>query len=359
MKHKSRYFLARAKNSLLLSIEAFNRPFDIGRKEASIIMLDHAFEMLLKAVVLERTGRIRHPKAMKNYALDKCVDICCSEKIIDERAARVMRIVDDLRDAAVHDIVIVSEGMLYHYIQEGVLTFGGLMEYVFGTKLREVLPARALPITTDPPTNISVIIDEDFVLIKRLLASHMRKTEEVKAMLRVYQVIENNMGSRSEDTPDDETIDKMVKKIKLEADWRVLFPSTASIQASEMGTPMAIYVSKNPNGAAPVKLDNAGEADALVTIKPFNTDMRYPFFTTEMASKLGIGRNQFIRLVKLFQLRGNVSYHITVATSRKGNNSKYSSETYKVLKMAINTVGLATLLAEVKAGKTRNPGEFR
>ncbi len=38
----------RAINSLVLGIELFNRPHDQGRSESVLILLHHAFEMLLK-----------------------------------------------------------------------------------------------------------------------------------------------------------------------------------------------------------------------------------------------------------------------------------------------------------------------
>jgi len=55
MKIKTKQFLERAINSLLLSIELFNRPYESGRTESVLINLDHAFEMLMKAVIYDKT----------------------------------------------------------------------------------------------------------------------------------------------------------------------------------------------------------------------------------------------------------------------------------------------------------------
>jgi hypothetical protein len=49
MKREARLLLEKACDSLLLSIELFNRPHDRGRVTGTLIQLDHAFEMLLKA----------------------------------------------------------------------------------------------------------------------------------------------------------------------------------------------------------------------------------------------------------------------------------------------------------------------
>jgi hypothetical protein len=73
MKRKTRKFLDRRKESLILGVEIFNRPSEIGRVEGVLLMMNHAFEMLLKAVVFEKTGRIRAKHDKYNYGFEKCM----------------------------------------------------------------------------------------------------------------------------------------------------------------------------------------------------------------------------------------------------------------------------------------------
>ena len=44
MKKESKQLMDKSINSLILSIEHFNRPSDIGRVESTLIFIDHAFE---------------------------------------------------------------------------------------------------------------------------------------------------------------------------------------------------------------------------------------------------------------------------------------------------------------------------
>jgi hypothetical protein len=55
LKKETRLLKAKALSSLLLGVEHFNRPWDVGRTDAVLIFLDHSFEMLLKAAILQRT----------------------------------------------------------------------------------------------------------------------------------------------------------------------------------------------------------------------------------------------------------------------------------------------------------------
>lgn len=54
LKKETKLLKEKATSSLLLSIDHFNRPWDVGRLEAVLILLDHSFEMLLKASILNR-----------------------------------------------------------------------------------------------------------------------------------------------------------------------------------------------------------------------------------------------------------------------------------------------------------------
>ncbi|WP_449243495.1 DUF3644 domain-containing protein, partial [Desulfovibrio sp.] len=65
----------RAICSLVLAVELFNRPYDGSRKESVVIFLHHAFEMLLKAIIKNKTGVIHEKGEMHTYRFRKCVDI--------------------------------------------------------------------------------------------------------------------------------------------------------------------------------------------------------------------------------------------------------------------------------------------
>ena len=68
MKRETKCLLVKATDSLVLSIEHFNRPWDRGRVDAVLILLDHAFEMLLKAAILHRGGTSGSPGKIRQSA---------------------------------------------------------------------------------------------------------------------------------------------------------------------------------------------------------------------------------------------------------------------------------------------------
>ena len=56
MKNEANLLLGKACDSLVLSVELFNRPSNQGRVNATLIHLDHCFEMFMKAAILARGG---------------------------------------------------------------------------------------------------------------------------------------------------------------------------------------------------------------------------------------------------------------------------------------------------------------
>src|SRR6266436_7271948 len=73
IRREAKLLLQKAINSLILSVEHFNRPWDDGRVEAVLILLDHSFEMLLKSCILHKGGRIREKRAKLTIGFDSCV----------------------------------------------------------------------------------------------------------------------------------------------------------------------------------------------------------------------------------------------------------------------------------------------
>src|SRR5690606_35692508 len=130
--------LAKACDSLVLSIELFNRPNDRGRVSSTLIQLDHAFEMLLKAALLHRGGRIRENRAKETIGFDACVRRALSDariKFLTDEQALVLQTINGLRDAAQHHLLEISEGQLYVHVQSGVTLFRDLLRSVFKQEL--------------------------------------------------------------------------------------------------------------------------------------------------------------------------------------------------------------------------------
>ena len=145
MRKEARLLKAKAVSSLLLSIDHFNRVSEVGRSEAVLIFLDHSFEMLLKAGILTKGGKIREPRQANTIGFDKCVRKALSETpFLSDEQALVLQSINGLRDAAQHHLLSLSEGQLYFHAQSGVTLFRDVLKEVFAEDLADSLPTRVL-----------------------------------------------------------------------------------------------------------------------------------------------------------------------------------------------------------------------
>jgi hypothetical protein len=125
MRKEVRLLRAKGIDSLILSIELFNRPSDAGRMHAVLIFLDHALEMLFKAAIVHRGGRIRERRSKQTIGFDACVRRGLSDanvKFLGENQALTAQMVNSLRDAAQHHLLSISQGHLFIQAQAGTFS---------------------------------------------------------------------------------------------------------------------------------------------------------------------------------------------------------------------------------------------
>lgn len=157
MKKEVRELRQKAIDALVLSIDHFNRPWDRGRMEAVLIMLDHSFEMLLKAAIRHRQGKIRRPREKQTIGFDACVRKALTDgnlKFLTDEQALTLQSINGQRDAAQHYLIDMSEHQLYFYAQAGVTLFRDIHDSVFNEHLVIELPERVLPVSTTAPKDL-------------------------------------------------------------------------------------------------------------------------------------------------------------------------------------------------------------
>jgi Domain of unknown function (DUF3644) len=226
-------------NSLTLSIEHFNRPWDVGRTDAVLMLLDHSFEMLLKAAILHRGGRIRDPGEKNTIGFDTCVRRALSTadiQFLSDEQALTLQAINGLRDAAQHHLVDISEGHLYLQAQSGITLYRDLLKAVFGEHLRDLLPDRVLPIATIAPLDPITLFTEEIREVARLLRPGTRRRAEATARLRTLSIVDGAMqGEKLQ--PSETALRKLVAQIGTgTTDLGTLFPGIAAVRFTTDGS---------------------------------------------------------------------------------------------------------------------------
>ena len=266
MKKEARLLLEKAINSLTLSTEHFNRPSDRGRIEAVLIFSNHAFEMLLKAAILHKGGRIRKPREKQTLGFDECVRKCLSDgkvRFLVNEDALLLQAINGFRDAAHHHLVDLSEQHLYLHSQAGLTLFRDLLDRVFKKDLRVELPRRVLPLSTTPPTDLTTLFESEVEEVKRLLRPGKRKRVEATAKLRGLAILEAAVqGEKGQ--PAQGEIRKLGMAIQRGQAWHQIFPGVASINLAATGVGPSIDLRITKKEGTPIQIVPEGTPGASV-----------------------------------------------------------------------------------------------
>lgn len=342
MKREASLLLNKACDSLLLSIEFFNRPHDRGRTEAVLILLDHAFEMLMKAGILRRGGRIRDKRAKETIGFDACVRRGLSDagiKFLSEEQALVLQTINGLRDAAQHHLLDVSEGQLYMHAQTGVTLFRDLLKDVFDQELSEFLPERVLPVSTSPPKDLTALFDSEIAEIKKLLAPRSRRGIEAEARLRPLAILDATIrGEKSQPSPAD--LRKLGSELSRATDWQQVFLGAAAVQLSASGDGAAISLRLSKNEGVPVHLVPEGTPGAsVVAVKRVDELGFYNLGLDQLATSVGLSAPKTTAVIRELQLQSDANCFKQI-TIGKSTFKRYSQKAIARIRDALPNISI-------------------
>lgn len=262
-KHDVKELRKRAINSLVLAIELFNRPAENARTEGTLILLHHSFEMLLKAIIKEKTGTIHAKDKKCSYSFSKCLELTNNAlSIISKNERATLSILDAYRDTSVHYYQYLSEDLLYLQAQAAVTLFDDILSRVFGTKLIEFIPERILPISARPPKDIQFLIDDELSQIDNLLNAGQRKDIQAAARLRSMMALATASRENAERVTELE-LRKAIRRRKKGEEWKHIFPEIAQLRLDTEGDGIPISLRIRKEGF-PVRLAEPGETATIV-----------------------------------------------------------------------------------------------
>lgn len=354
MKKEARLLLDRAYDSLLLSIELFNRPSDRGRVNGVLILLDHSFEMLLKSAILAKGSTIREPKEKNSIGFDACVRKGVSDakvKFLSDEQALTLQALNGLRDAAQHHLLDITEGQLYVHAQAGVTLFRDLLRSVFKQELADHLPSRVLPVSTTPPKDILTLFDHEIEEIRKLLSPGKRMRVEAIARLRALAILDTTIkGEKGQ--PSNADLNKACKRLQAGDDWATVFRGVAAIQIVTDGDGPAIALRISKKAGMETMLVKEGTPGAsVVAVRTTDSTSFYSMNTKQLAENLGLSRYQALTAVDYLGLKENPDCH-KVFKMGAARHMHYSPKALDAIRKALEAESIEEIVAKVKRSKT-------
>lgn len=287
-----------AVESLRLTVELYNRPYSLGRQRGVLLHLGTGFELLLKSAILRLGGEIdTGGRDEQTIGLTKCINRCHTGSHIDdvrflEDDEKILldKIKHD-RDAAAHNLVETSEKQLYTFAEAGVTTFDDILQRIHSERLADHIPGRVLPLSTEPPENLALLIDDEYQQIQELLDEG--NEARAKARLRAIESLERAADELTEDySPiSDSELEERLQEVKEERDWTQIFRGVASLDFTTEGAGPTMKLQLTKSEGVPVRLvseEDAQEEETVIGVKRVSERDYYNLGIQDIGAKLPI-----------------------------------------------------------------------
>lgn len=337
MKKETELLLGKACDSLVLSIELFNRPCDRGRVTSTLIQLDHAFEMLLKSAILHNGGRIYENQHNETIGFDACVRRGLSNgniKFLTNKQALVLQVINNLRDEAQHHLLDISEGQLYLHVQSGFTLFRDLFKSVFHRELIQELPSRVLPVSTSPPIDLVTLFDSEVNEILKLIQPNQQFRAEVAARLKPLMILDSTIRGEQRQ-PSIEDINRIGQELLDKTSWHDVFTGVAAIEITTDGTGPELSLRFSKKEGPPVHIvpeDTPGVT--TLGVKRVNELDYYSLGAKALAKKLNLTCPKTVAIVDYLGIRDDLDCYKEIKIG-KTIHKRYSSKAIQKIKDAL------------------------
>jgi HEPN domain-containing protein len=296
MRREARLLKLKAVASLRRAAQAFNSLEDSGRVTTVLLHSQHAFEMLLKATLVERGQRVFDPQSGRSIGFSRALNLARQELRLSEEVAGTLRALNAMRDDEQHYLGGSDEALLYLHLRAGVTIFEDVLRDVFGESLADILPTRVLPISTEPPADLDLLINRQFRQIGDLLEPGRRQRPEARRMIRTLLALEGHVAEDAEVSERD--VNRVERGIRDGKSRDEVFPRLRGLGSETHGSGLTVRVriTRQPT-APPVRFVGAEEPIEAAAIR--EVDLRHTFKHSprDLAQKLRIdtGKSKALR----------------------------------------------------------------
>lgn len=272
----------KAISSMRRAMSTFNSYDEEGRVCSVLLHLQHACEMLLKAVLVQNREGVFDDKSGKSIGFDKALNLCRQNHGLTEPEAGTMRMIDALRDAEQHWFTIVEEDLLYLHTRALVTVFDSYLKRTLDVDLSSRIPARVLPVSTKPPGDFDFLVDREYGLIAELLKPGKRKRDEARARIRALLAMEGLAAEEVEISEKD--INRIEKAVRAGSELGDVFPRLNTIASTIEGDGPAITVRFSKKEGAPVKFVASDDPQGVAAVREVDLQKKFHMGATNLAA---------------------------------------------------------------------------
>lgn len=336
-----RVLRAKALASVRAGIVAFNSLDEDGRVTRVLLHLQHSFEMLLKAALIAKGDKsVFDKKRRMAIGLEAAVKRSQehAEIRLTEEEAGAIRVLDNLRDGEQHWHQVIEEGMLYLHARAAMTLFDDLLHRVWELRLAGHLPVRVLPISTEAPLSLDLLVDQEYELIGRLLKPGRRSTAEAKGRIRTLLATEALSDPAAVQVSESD-VNRVVRGIRDGKKREEVFPKLTGITSATTGDGLSVEVRFVKKNGLPVTFTNDPNAD-VAAIREVDLEKKFYMGADDLRKRVGVDRNRGFALRRHLGLDNDDNHFSHTFTFGNSSHRRYSDNALTAMRGAVEVVDL-------------------
>jgi len=307
-----------AKAAAELSVDCFNRVRNPYRNEGTLILLANAWELLAKAVLVQKHQSIRRGNRGETIGAEVAIDRIKDRKLLDANQASIIQQVISLRHAAVHHVLpTVPDEIMHHLLFFACKFFRGTVEASFPGHTRD-LPGSFLSLSF---VNQTTYADK----VQKAVARSRRSASD----RRLVWLLERGVAFDGSSYLTEKQVEA-----KYHGKKRIMpYLSLGDfIRGSDMVRIVPVEAPKNFTADITLRKGSASDSSLPVLVKRTDVENDYPYLTRELAGKIGRNQNWTAKAATVLKLRGDPKYHQRIRASSTGYIQRYSNAAVDKLK---------------------------
>lgn len=333
LKRDAKTLKAKAIASLKRGLEAFNNHDDDGRPETVLLMLQHASEMLAKALLVQKGQDVFDKEKGTSIGVEKALNIAQSKGWMSATQAGAIRVIDAMRDQAQHWMIVVPEDLLYINARALITVLDEIVTEHFQDTLADNLPVRVLPLSTQALPDFLMLVNREYAQIRELLAPGRRARDEARGRIAALLAMEAHVSNDVDVSKRD--LDRIEEAIKADTPVEQVFPRLMTLATNVEGEGPTFRVRFTLAADAPaIRFVSGDDPEGAAAIREVDLQKKYHWSPSALAEKLGLTINKSKAVRDLLRIDGDpANVHVFEFGSQK--HPRYSDNALRVLREAI------------------------
>ncbi|MBY3342874.1 hypothetical protein HFN84_03820 [Rhizobium laguerreae] len=339
----------KAVSSMRTAMSTFNGYDDEGRVCSVLLHLQHACEMLLKAVLVQNKIKVFDDKTGRSIGFARALHLCRESRGLSETEAGTMRVIDALRDAEQHWFTVIDEDVLYLHTRAVITVFHDYLMRSLDVDLTSRIPPRVLPVSTKPPGDFDFLIDREYKLIAELLKPGNRKRDEARARIRAMLAMEGLVVDEVQVSEKD--INRIEKAVRAGSELGEVFPRLNTIGSAIEGEGPTITVHFSKKQGPPVKFVAGDNTESVAAVRELDLQKKFRMGAAELAKSLNLTGPRAVALRRYLKIDEDESCRHTFEFG-KAKHDQFSGNARVKMKEALdNGVDMDAVWKDFRPGK--------